>query len=198
MYYFKYFIENTELAAGFMVLGLLAAMAGAASTGPLTARFGKRVVMNGSIVVGIVSSAAIYLLGPTSIVALFVLSAITEFSTGPVIALFFVMLGDAADYSEWRNYRRATGLVFSAGTLSLKFGSAVAAAASGWILAWFGYVANVDQSAESLMAIRLLFSVVPALAGILLLVIFRQYPLTANQLRQIELDLADRAGNQTG
>lgn len=192
MYYFKYYIENIDIAAAFMVAGLLAAMLGAAVTGPLTKRFGKRAVMNGCLVLGIASSAAIYVIGPGGIVAIFILSAITEFSTGPIVALFFAMLGDAADYSEWKTHRRATGLVFSAGTLSMKVGTAIAAAISGWVLAWFGYVANVEQTTDALLAIRLLFSIVPAVVGAGLLAVFQLYPLNDTVLEQIETDLIER------
>jgi len=192
LYYFKYYINNTDIAALFMVIGLLASMFGASLTGPLTARFGKRTVMNACIVLGIVSSAWLYFVGPDSIEMIFILSALVEFSTGPVIALFFAMLADAADYSEWRTNRRATALVFSAGTLSIKFGTAVAAAISGWMLAWFGYVANVAQTAEALLGIRLLFSLIPAGVAVLLLVVFQFYRLDEPRMEEIELELKAR------
>jgi GPH family glycoside/pentoside/hexuronide:cation symporter len=194
LYYFKYYINNTEIAAVFMVVGLLASMLGAGITGPLTARFGKRAVMNVCILIGIISSAWLYLIGPGGITMIFVLSAITEFSTGPIVALFFAMLADAADYSEWKTQRRATALVFSAGTLSIKFGTAVAASISGWMLAWFGYVANVEQTTEALLGIRLLFSLIPAGVGVLLLIVFQFYKLDETLLLQIEAELNERAG----
>jgi GPH family glycoside/pentoside/hexuronide:cation symporter len=172
-------------------------MLGAAITAPLTARFGKRMVMNIAILIGIVSSAWLYLIGPGGITMIFVLSAITEFSTGPIVALFFAMLADAADYSEWKTNRRATALVFSAGTLSIKFGTAVAASISGWMLAWFGYVANVEQTSEALLGIRLLFSLIPAGVGVLLFVVFQFYRLDETLLLQIEAELNERSSRQT-
>ncbi len=192
MYYFKYYVDNVTIAAVFMVVGLLASMLGAAITRPLVSRWGQQRVMNSCILLGIASSALLYLAGPSDIVVVFVLSAITEFSTGPIVALFFAMLADAADYSEWRTKRRATGLVFSAGTLSMKFGAAVAAASSGWMLAWFGYVANVEQTATALMGIRLLFSLVPAAVGVVMFLVFQLYPIDGNLLRRIEADLSER------
>lgn len=193
LYYFKYYINNTEIAAAFMVVGLLASMVGAAITGPLTARFGKRAVMNACIVLGVASSASLYLVGPGGIAMVFFLSALTEFSTGPVVALFFAMLADTADYSEWKTGRRATGLVFSAGTLSMKIGTALAASVSGWMLAWFGYVANVDQTSESLLGIRLLFSLIPAGVGVALFIVFQFYKLDEAALDWIQTELRDRA-----
>jgi glycoside/pentoside/hexuronide:cation symporter, GPH family len=35
------------------------------------------------------------------------------------------MYADTADYSEWKNGRRATGLVFSAASMSQKFGASI-------------------------------------------------------------------------
>jgi GPH family glycoside/pentoside/hexuronide:cation symporter len=192
MYYFKYFVENVGIAALFMVLGLMASMLGAALTGPLTSRFGQRAVMNACLIIGIVSSALLFLPGPKAIVAIFALSIVVEFSTGPVVALFFAMLGDAADYSEWRTHRRATALTFSAGTLSMKVGTAIAASVSGWLLAWFGYIANVEQTASALLGIRLLFTLIPAGVALLLFVVFQFYPLSGEVLQKVELDLNAR------
>ncbi|MGA7307249.1 MAG: MFS transporter, partial [Rhodothermales bacterium] len=85
-----------------------------------------------------------------------------------------------------------TALVFSAGTLSIKFGSAVAAAISGWMLAWFGYVANMEQTGEALLGIRLLFSLIPAAVGVVLLIVFQLYKLDETKLAAIEADLKAR------
>jgi GPH family glycoside/pentoside/hexuronide:cation symporter len=148
--------------------------------------------MNGCIVLGMVTSALLYVPAPDSLVAIFALAIIVEFSTGPVVALFFAMLGDAADYSEWRTNRRATGLSYSAGTLSIKVGAAIAASTTGWLLGWFGYVANVDQGEAALFGIRMLFSVIPAVVALLLLIAFQYYPLNGDKLREIEAELDAR------
>lgn len=198
LYYFVYFIGDRGLAAAFMTIGLLGAMLGAAITGRLTARFGKRRLMLYSIILGTVSSGLLYLPGSDAIVAIFVLSTITEFATGPIVTLFFAMLADTADYSEWINNRRATGLVYSAGTISMKFGSGIGGAINGWMLAIFGYAgvagATIAQSPETIHGIRLLISIVPAIAGILMLGAFYFYPLDEKILTQVEEDLIARRG----
>ncbi len=66
--------------------------------------------------------------------------------------------------------------------------------ALGWLLAYFGFVANVDQAAGSGLGIRLLFSVIPAalaLAGTLAIFF---YPITDLKMKEIEADLARRKG----
>ena len=53
--------------------------------------------------------------------------------------LYFTMLGDSADYSEWKNGRRATGLIYSAGTFVQKTGGGFAGALVLVVLAGYGY-----------------------------------------------------------
>ncbi|MCC6396387.1 MAG: MFS transporter [Bacteroidetes bacterium] len=189
MYYFKYFVGDVGLAAGFMVSGLLAAMVGAGITSRLTLRFGRAMVMRASFALALLTSALLYFVGASDVVMLFVLSGLTEFATGPIVALFFAMLGDAADFAEWKFGSRMTGLVYSAGTLSMKFGTGIAGALTGWLLTAFGYVANVGQTAEALDGIRILISILPAGAAAVALIVFAFYPLNDALLHAISRDL---------
>jgi glycoside/pentoside/hexuronide:cation symporter, GPH family len=193
MYYFKYYAGDASLATWFMVTGLLAAMAGAALTAPLARWLGQRRVILFSFAVAGITSAALYLPGPTDTLPMMVLGALAEFSTGPIVALFFAMLADAADYSAWKTGRRATGLVFSAGTVSFKFGTGIAGAMTGWLLSAFGYVPHAAQTAEALLGIRLVISVFPAAAAVLAILAFSFYPIDAATLRRIETDLRARS-----
>ncbi len=195
MYYFKYFVGNTGLAVAFMVTGLLAAMVGAALTHRLTEWFGRKQVMHACFALALVTSALLYGIGPEDTVSIFVLSGLTEFATGPIVALFFAMLGDAADFAEWKLGRRMTGLVYSAGTLSMKFGTGIAGALIGWLLTAYGYVANVGQTPETLIGIRLLVSVFPAIAAALAILVFAFYPINDAMLHTIGEDLKKRRGD---
>ncbi len=192
MYYFKYYVGTVHLATSFMIAGLAAAMIGAALTGRLVNIWGRKGTIRASLLLALVSSSLLFFARPTDTVAIFVLGVLTEFSTGPIVTLFFAMLADSADYSEWKNGRRATGLVFSAGTLSLKFGTGIAGALTGWLLTIFGYTANVAQSSHALDGIRLLISVLPAIVALLALVVFSFYKLDESFLKQIQQELQDR------
>jgi len=197
VYYFTHYVGDAGLAGPFMVAGLLGAMAGAAATGTLVGLVGKRRLMLGSLALGITGSALFYVARPSDVGLMFTLGTLTELSTGPIVTLFFTMLADAADYSEWRHHRRATGLCYSAGTVAMKFGAGVGGALTGLLLAAFGYVAANDatvahQSATALQGIRLLISILPAAVGLLTLVSFMFYTLDEARLAQIERDLAVR------
>jgi len=197
VYYFTHYVGNAGLAGSFMVAGLLGAMAGAAATGTLIGLVGKRRLMLCALGLGITSSALLYVARPSDVGLMFTLGTLTELSTGPIVTLFFAMLADAADYSEWRNHRRATGLCYSAGTVAMKFGAGVGGALTGLLLAAFGYVAAsgakvAHQSASALQGIRLLISILPAAVALLTFVTFLFYTLDEPRLAQIERDLAVR------
>ena len=195
MYYFTYYVGNVSLAALFMVLSTAGAMAGAVLAGPLSGYLGKQRLLSYSFILAGVSSAVLYLARPGDLFWIFILGTLTEFATGPIVVLFFAMLADAADYSEWKNHRRATGLVYSAGTLSIKFGTGIGGALTGWTLMAVGYAPHVAQSVESLTGIRLLISVFPALAALLGLVAFLFYPINETLLNEIKETLRARHEN---
>jgi glycoside/pentoside/hexuronide:cation symporter, GPH family len=197
IYYFTQYVGNAGLAGPFMVLGLLGAMAGAAATGTLVGLVGKRRLMLYSLGLGITGSALLYVATPSDVGLMFTLGTLTDLSTGPIVTLFFAMLADAADYSEWCSHRRATGLCYSAGTVAMKFGAGVGGALTGLLLAAVGYVAAsgatvAHQSATALQGIRLLISILPAAVALLTLVTFLFYTLDEPRLAQIERDLAVR------
>jgi glycoside/pentoside/hexuronide:cation symporter, GPH family len=111
---------------------------------------------------------------------------------GPVAVLQWAIYTDTADYGEWKTGRRATGLIMSASLFAIKFGVAVGGAVIGWALAYYGFVANQQQTVETLQGIRLLMSAYPAIAGFVGGIIMLFYPLTNNMMIKIENDLQER------
>jgi GPH family glycoside/pentoside/hexuronide:cation symporter len=133
--YFAHFVHNQLLASSYMIGLMLASIAGAMITSPLGKRFGKRNLFIYALIFSGVVNAMIALCGPGNIIGIFTIGIISEFGAAIFPTLFFAMLGDAADYSEFKNGRRATGLVYSAGSFATKFGGGIAGAIIGFVLA---------------------------------------------------------------
>ncbi len=192
IYYFKYFIGNVELTSLFMVLGTVAVIAGVASTQFFAKKFGKKrfyiLVMGLSTIL----TALFYFISKENIVMIFVLNIIINFVMAPQAPLLWAMYADTADYSEWKNKRRATGLVFSAATFAQKFGMAVGGGLTGWLLAFFGYVAQAQQTPETLNGICLMMSFIPAVGSFVATVAAFFYELDDNTMKNIEADLEAR------
>ena len=111
--------------------------------------------------------------------------------------LLWAMMADAADYSEWKTGRRATALFYSASTFALKSGGALGGALALWILAFYGYQANIVQNVHTLQGMRMMLSIYPMIGVIICIVFIAFYTLSEKQLQTIEKDLTDRRkGNE--
>jgi len=128
---------------------------------------------------------------------IFTTQIIFSLASGPTMPLLWAMLADTADYSEWKNGRRATGLVYSAATMAQKTGVAIGAALMLGIIGQFGYIANVAQTEASLNAIKLTMTIVPAFIALAGLVLLFFYNLNEVKLSQIEKDLKSRRKHQS-
>ncbi len=163
----------------------------------LADRFGKRNVFQ----VGIFISTLfllVYIVFPPNAVNLVFLAQIGHgLAYGVTVPLLWAMIADVADYSEWKNNRRATAIIFSAMIFGLKVGLAVGGALVASLLSFYGYQAGLEsQSPDTVSGIRLLISLfasVPFLIGCGLLFF---YEINKKMETQIETDLlVSRAQN---
>ena len=121
------------------------------------------------------------------------MAVVAEFFAAMPPVLFYSMLGDTADYSEWKNNRRATGLVYSAGTFINKTGHGFAGVIVMLVLASYHYDAEVIETIpNAIEGMKLLMSWIPAGFAVLAIAFTLMYPLDDNTMKQIERDLADR------
>lgn len=114
----------------------------------------------------------------------------------PHTAGLFAMVVDIVDYGEWKTGERIDGLTYSATSFGMKVGAGLGAAIVGWGLAWGNYNGTLKaQAAETVNAIKLLFTAVPfvlfavGLVILLFINIDKIYP-------QIAKDLAERRANK--
>lgn len=123
---------------------------------------------------------------------MFTLQIVGAFLLGPLMPLMFALYGDAADYGEWKFRRRTTGLIFASGTSAIKMGWTFGGSIGGWVLASYGYQANVDQTVEALQGMRALMSWIPALFAFAAMILAFFYPINAKLEATMAQDLAKR------
>ena len=202
-YYFQRYLDvsawpwgdmtNQQLLALYFGLTLAVSMVAAFCAGSLSKRIGKRDLFIASLVLGGLLTGAIYFVAEDQPHWALILGCAAEFFAALMPVLFFSMLGDCADYSEWKNNRRATGLIFSAGTFINKTGGGFAGGLILLVLAAYGYSGTAEETiAGALPGIVLLMSWIPAGFAFLGAVMMLLYPLTEGKLVQIESDLAQR------
>jgi len=192
VYYFKYFVQREDLFSLFNVSGLAATIVGVVGSTPLAKRFGKRDVFLLGLAGTIVFTAAFVLIPRTAIVAMFATETLRQFAYGFTIPLLWAMMADVADYSEWKNRRRATAIVFSGIVFALKAGLGFGGAIGGWLLSVYGYVPNVAQTEYALRVIRLTASVYPAATFLIGLVCLFFYRID----KALEIRITDELGER--
>ena len=184
--------NNTDslLLSAYFACTLAVSVVAALCTGFLARIFGKKTLFIASLFLGGFTTAGIYFLGPEQVGELFTLAIVSEFFAAILPVLFFSMLGDAADYSEWKNNRRATGLIYSAGTFINKTGGGFAGALMLVILGAYGYVGTDESTiALALPAVKSLMSWIPAIFAVVAGIVLMAYPLTKEKMAEIEADL---------
>ena len=193
--YFTHYMHREVLCSAFLTAIMVASIGGALATGPLARRFGKRVLFVASLLFAGAVNSLFAFCGPGDVAAVFAIGIVGEALSAVFPTLFFTMLGDAADYSEYVNGRRATGLVYSAGSFATKFGGGVAGFIIGIVLARYGYDGkDAEAIAGALPGIRLLMGLIPSAiaAGTAFLMVL--YPLSDRRLSEITEELSRRRG----
>jgi GPH family glycoside/pentoside/hexuronide:cation symporter len=163
---------------------------------PVSGRIGKKNTFLLSAASSAVLSFILFFLQPEQIEMIFLLNIFIGISAGIVLPLIWSMYADIADYSEWKTGRRATGLIFSSSSMSQKFGWTLGGALNGWLLAAFGFQANVDQTDEALLGIRLMISVIAGIGAVMAVVFIYFYRLDEKLMSKIEREL-DEARNSS-
>jgi GPH family glycoside/pentoside/hexuronide:cation symporter len=204
IYYFKYYLKTNDAfiwpalhltiswSSLYFVLGQAANILGVILAKPVSDRIGKKNTFFVAMLSATVFSFLVYGASPESVWRVLVLQFFVSISAGFVFPLLWSMYADTADYSEWRTGRRATGLVFSASSMSQKFGWTLGGTFAGWLLAWYGFQANLEQSGTTLGGIRMMVSVYPAIGALVSGAFMLIYPLKENFVQSIEADLAAR------
>lgn len=187
----KYFWYLDRISI-FYASAPIALVFGLLLTKPLSRRFGKRNALIGLTMINAFSVIAFYFVPAKNFEQIFWLNLVSAFFAGPMPALVWAIYTDVVDYGEWKFGRRITALTFAAAMLVQKAGLALGGWAVGMLLAYFGYVANVEQSSESAHGILLMFSIIPGVLTILSGVALFWYNLDDDEVEKIALELEKR------
>ncbi len=191
--YFTHYIHDQLLAASYLIGLMLASIGGAVITTWLGKTLGKRNLFIYALLFSGGVNALLVFCGPEDIVAIFTIGLLSEFGAAVFPTLFFVMLGDAADYSEWKNGRRATGLVYSAGSFATKFGGGLAGALIGMVLGAFHYDGQDTVAIQgAIPGIKMLMSWIPCIIAVSAAIFMLWYPLSNSKMEEITETLNQR------
>jgi Na+/melibiose symporter-like transporter len=123
----------------FSAGGIICMIIGIGFSRRLAERYGKRDVFGGALLLSTMCLLAFALYSPQSVGLVILSYMLHGFFYGITTPLLWAMVADVADYSEWKNHRRATAIVFSAILCGLKAGLSIGGALVAQILSTYGY-----------------------------------------------------------
>lgn len=206
LYYFKYYIGDqtvtlfgseysftqSALSSAYMSVWIATNIIGVLLAKPVTAWIGKKGTFMISVLLSALLSFVMFFLQPNQVISLFILNIFIGIAAGIVLPVIWAIYADIADYSEWKNGRRATGLIFSSSTMSQKFGWTIGGSLTGWMLGAFGFVANEIQSDEALFGIRFMISIAAGIGALVAAVFLYFYQLDEKTMSEIEASLLEK------
>jgi GPH family glycoside/pentoside/hexuronide:cation symporter len=141
-------------------------------------RYGKRETWLAAMLLAALAFGGIATVGgPDDLGLLLALLALAGAAMGCGSVLGKALLADVIDLDERRTGERKEGAYSAAGTIVLKAGSALSIAASGPVMSATGFVPNAEQSAESLLGLRILFAGLPCAGFLIGAWVFRGFSL---------------------
>jgi len=173
--------------------GIILMIIGISFSKRLADRFGKRDVFRIALFLSAVCVLAFFFIPAHMVGMVFIFQLLHGFLYGLTIPLLWAMIADVADYSEWKNNRRATAIVFSAMSFGLKSGLSIGGALVAAILAALGYQAGAEvQPEQTEQGIKLAVSVLPFLTFMVGVACLFFYEINKKTEIQIEKDLMER------
>ncbi len=102
------------------------------------------------------------------------------------------MMADVVDYDRLETGDYRSGMYYGVWGLATKVSEAIAISSTGWILAFYNYVPNVEQTTSTLFGIRFFFGPVPAFFMLVALPLLIWYPLNRKAHQKIREQLREK------
>ena len=196
-YMFEYCLHGDVTVSGliinytvFMTFGELTCMVFGGVSPVFTRWIGsKRKAFMWAALICVITSIAFYFV-PMDAAYIWVLIAIvvlTSIGIGLYSPLLWSMYADVADYATEKNGTSSTGLIFSSGSMSQKFGTAISGSLVAFLLGIAGFVSGTDATGQTIITITnaesvnnmiwALFSLFPTVIATVMIGLVYIYPI---------------------
>ena len=196
-YMFEYCLHGDVTVSGliinytvFMTFGELTCMIFGGVSPAFTKWVGsKRMAFIWAAVICVITSLIFFFI-PMDAASIWLMVAVvilTSIGIGLYSPLLWSMYADVADYATEKNGTSSTGLIFSSGTMSQKFGTAISGSLVALLLGIAGFVSGTDATGQTVITITdaasvnnmiwALFSLFPAIIALIMIGLIYIYPI---------------------
>ena len=184
-YIAKYWFEDPAASRTLFTVQAIMSLASVPVWQYVGRRYGKKAVWIAGTTLAALSLIAMFVLASTSIWVTAGLYGIANIGATGFILIFYAMTADTVDWGEWRTGRRQEGVIFGAISFANKLAAGAATGALGTALTWIGFVSDKTQTADTLFGIRVIGTLVPAVAFLVAAAIMLRYPLSKKRHEEI-------------
>jgi len=194
------FFGEDPRSAGFGLFnagGIIMMIVGITFSKKFADKYGKRDAFIASLFISTLFVLAFIFYPPKSVGLMFLSQILHGFFYGIGTPLLWAMIADVADYSEWKNNRRATAIIFSAMMVGLKVGLSIGSSLVALIIGKYGYISSegtvkVIQPETVSTGAKMLVSVFPSIPFFLACGLLMFYEINKKKEIEIEHDLKER------
>ncbi|WP_051353290.1 glycoside-pentoside-hexuronide (GPH):cation symporter [Thalassobacillus devorans] len=172
VYFFRYNLDNENLFAVFNAVNIGSMLILIPLVPYLTKKFGKKSVTLGGFGIGAIFFGALYFI-PAEPVTFIILAFIAMKGLMIPNILVWAFISDVIDYGEYKSGVRQEGTTYSMYSFMRKLSQAGAGWIAGMGLSVIGYVPNADQTPDTLLGIKAMMVLLPAVASIICFLIFK-------------------------
>ena len=144
----------------------------------LSKRTGKKRAWLASMTLNTGAFIGVFFLGPDEVWIYGILVFLSGIGFGATLAIPSAIQADVIDYDELLTGQRREGQYIGLWSISKKLAAAVGIGAGLAILGMAGYTPNTEQSEEVLLALRVLYALVPSVCNLLGVLIALAYPIS--------------------
>ena len=190
-YYAKYYLHGGDaLISPFLATGVTASILAMIASTWITKFYCKVKLFRYSQILTFVLCIAMYLIvGQDDIALAFVFTFLIWFAADLYMPIFWSSIAEAVDYGHRKTGTRVSGLAFGGISFCQKLGMGIAGGLLGYLLSYFNYQADVEQSEYALNGIALLVTVIPALFHLAIGLIMYKYFISNEYYDEIASDL---------
>lgn len=179
-YYAKYYLGGGPvMISNFLATGVTASILAMVCSTWITKHYCKiKLFRYSQVVVTLLSILMFFIVGRNDIALAFIMYFIISLVVDLQAPIFWSAIAEAVDYGKIKNGDRASGLSFGGISFCQKLGMGVAGAIVGWLLTYFNYVPDKEQTEFTLTGIALMLSIIPGLFHLLMGLAMFKYKIT--------------------
>ncbi|MET0320043.1 MAG: MFS transporter [Duganella sp.] len=192
IYYAKYYLGgDTATVSTFLSIGVVAAILSMIASTWITKTYCKVKLFRWSqIAVGVISAVIYLVVKPGDVMLAFVLYFVLSFVVDLHAPVFWSAIAETIDYGQVKTGKRVSGFAYGGISVCQKAGMGIAGMLVGWLLTYFQYEPNHEQTAFALHGIVLMVTLIPGFFHTLMGLLMFRYRVTDEYYTEVKKQMA--------